>query len=161
MFQVLEVLGYIIIGIGILLMFIAGVHVTKGMFSVGDQSILKTHLIKGLKFFGLCIPVIVIGFALGIYGSSSLSHQKVIEIYVLTQEDVSVLDKNSDEWTKEEISQIENLRFKHLSPDDIEKYYDKVKEANAMSSPPTYPKDLFEKNFKETTIYQDKYGKKE
>lgn len=160
MFQFLEIIGYIIIGIGIILMIRGGVLATKAMFS-GNQDKLKTNLIKGLKYFGLSIPVLVIGFVIGIYGSSSLSHQKAVDFYVLTQEDINILDKNPDEFTEKEIIKIQQLTFSHLSPEDIEKYYDKLKEISIKMSPPNYPKDLFEKNFKETIIYKDKYGIKE
>lgn len=160
MFQFLEIIGYVIVAIGIILMITGGILATQAMFS-NNQDKLKTNLVKGLKYFGLSIPVLVIGFVIGIYGSSSLSHQRVPDIYVLTQEDISILDKNPEEFTEKDILKIHQLTFSHLSPQDIEKYYDKLKEVSIKISPTTYPKDLFEKNFKETTIYKDKYGIKE
>ncbi len=160
MFQFLEIIGYVIIGIGIILMFIGGILATKAMFS-NNQDKLKTNLVKGLKYFGLSIPVLVIGFVIGIYGSSSLSHQRVPEVYVLTEEDIHILNKNRDELSEKDIIKIHQLTFSHLSPQDIEKYYDKLKEASIKILPPTYPEDLFEKNFKETTIYKDKHEIKE
>lgn len=160
MFQILEILGYVIVGVGVILLFIGGILATRAMFS-NNRDKLKTNLVKGLKYFGLSILVLVIGFVIGIYGSSSLSHQRVPDVYVLTQEDINILEKNPDEFTEKDIIKIHQLTFSHLSPQDIEKYYDKLKEISNKILAPTYSKDLFEKNFKETTIYKDKYGIKE